>query len=468
MPAFIPNYLCQCRYGGNYMSISADTITNEEVRLFSTEQIVKKLEEKGMKYVRLLYSDIHGYPRGKDIPLDFFRTITEEGQAFCYSNLVDGLDGSPLNAPGMPDRGFPDMRAMPDLSTLAVIPWEKDTVQCLVDLVDNNGKPVDISPREFLKRATTLFNDSLGLTPVLAHELEFYLLQKGENGWKRYSDQAGMIYTVGYRADELGLMQKFLEAGKILNLGVTAANREHGGGQFEVNMIHGKAVSSADRAFSFKNMIKEVAACNGLLATFMGKPFNNQPGSGFHLHLSLMNQQDKNVFSDSSATDGLSEMAKHFIAGVLHHAPALTAFLAPTINAYKRLIPNNIAPVSTDWGYDNRNVLVRIPPERGLGSRLEIRAGDGAANPYLISAVCLLAGYDGIIRKIELQPVEVKGNSLPRTLTESLEELYADKALCELIGNSMITAYSAVKTAEIERYQQYVTDWELKEYVQHL
>ncbi|BAU27835.1 glutamine synthetase [Aneurinibacillus soli] len=451
------------------MAIGANFIDNKKGRQLAIEQSMRELEQKGVKFVRLLYSDIHGFPRGKDIPLEFFPSVVEEGQAFCYWNIVDGLDGSPLHAPEMPDRGYPDMKAIPDLSTLAVIPWEKDTVQCLADLVDHEGRKIDISPRQFLKKVTKLFKENLAVTPILAHELEFYLLQKSGNGWERYSDKQGLIYTVGYRSDERGLMQKFMEAGKSLHLQATAANHEHGGGQFEVNMLHGESVAAADRAFSFKNMIKEVAACNGLMATFMGKPFTDQPGSGFHLHLSLVDQQHHhNIFSDPSAQDGISKMMKHFMAGVLHHAPALTAFLAPTINAYKRLIPNNIAPVAANWGYDNRHRFIRIPPERGSSSRMEIRGGDGAANPYLISAVCMLAGYDGIIKEMELQPETEPGKSLPRTLTESLEKLHADKDLCDLIGNAMVMAYTAVKRTEIERYQTYVTDWELNEYVYHL
>ena len=259
----------------------------------TVQELIEELKNDGVKFVRLTYSDMHGYPRGKDIPLDYFANVVSDGQNFCIANLVDGLDGNPLFAPGMaPDRGFPDMRAIPDLSTLSSIPWEPHTVQCLADLYEQTGEEIAISPRQFLKNAVRLFEKELQLQPIFAHELEFYLLKHDQDGWKKYSDHPAQVYTVGKRSDELGMMHSFLEAGKEMGLKLTAANHEIGGGQFEVNMLHGKAIEAADRAFRFKNMIKEVAASKGLHATFMGKPFNEDTGSGFHVHVSLIDQNE--------------------------------------------------------------------------------------------------------------------------------------------------------------------------------
>lgn len=455
----------------NELVIDPTKMQNETV-----EELIQRLEKNDIKFVRLIYSDIHGYPRGKDVPLEFFKSVAEDGQTFCVANLVDGLAGNPLNAPGMaPDRGYPDMRGIPDLSTIVPVPWEPHTVQCLVDLYDDNANIIDISPRQFLKRVENLFEMELGLKPVFAHELEFYLLKKTVEGWEKYSNHPSMVYTVGHRSDELGMMHKFLSAGKALNLGLTAANHEFGAGQFEVNMLHGEAVESSDRAFQFKNMVKEVAACHGLHATFMGKPFNQEAGSGFHIHISL-NNENGNAFFDPNEIDGLSQLSKHFIAGILLHAPALMAFLAPTVNAYKRLVPDSLVPLTSTWGYDNRTAFVRIPAERRSGSRLEIRAGDASANPYLISAVCLLAGYDGIIRELE-PSIPVSGDvslenslhaTLPKSLEESISSLLHDERLCQLIGEPMVNAYTAMKKAEAERFRRYVTDWEFNEYVYHL
>lgn len=448
-------------------------ILENDLKSDQIKELIQKLEKDGVKFVRLTYSDMHGYPRGKDIPLEYFANVIEDGQTFCVANLVDGLDGNPLIAPGMaPDRGFPDMRAIPDMTTLTEIPWEPHTVQCLADLYEHTGEEIEISPRQFLKRAVQLFENNLQLKPVFAHELEFYLLQKTVEGWNKYSDHPSMVYTVGRRSDELGMMHRFLEAGKSMGLRLTAANHEIGGGQFEVNMMHGKAIEAADRAFRFKNMVKEVAACHGLHATFMGKPFNQEPGSGFHIHVSLLNEEEKNVFQDPGQQDGLSQIFKHFLAGILHHAPALMLFLAPTVNAYKRLVPDSMVPLVSSWGYDNRTSFARIPAERGAGSRMELRAGDASGNPYLISAVCLLAGYDGIVNKmVPPGPVvgeDTEGVPLPTNLEESIKALVNDQRLCELIGYPMVKALTAMKQVEFDRYRRYVTDWEFKEYVYHI
>lgn len=454
--------------------MSKNQLITPELKTDTVPEIIEQLKTDGVKFVRLTYSDMHGYPRGKDIPLDFFASVVSDGQNFCVANLVDGLDGNPLIAPGMaPDRGFPDMRAIPDLSTLTIIPWEPNTVQCLADLYEHTGEEIEISPRQFLKNAVQLFEEELELQPVFAHELEFYLLKQGTDGWKKYSDHPAMVYTVGRRSDELGMMHSFLEAGKEMGLQLTAANHEIGGGQFEVNMLHGKAIEAADRAFRFKNMIKEVAASKGLHATFMGKPFNDDTGSGFHVHVSLLNESGSNIFYDPNEEDGLSQTFRHFLAGILHHAPALTLFLAPTINAYKRLVPDSLVPISSTWGYDNRTAFARIPSERGKGTRIELRAGDASANPYLISAVCLLAGYDGIVNQLELpEPVfgEESGDAplLPTSLAESIQVLRANKRICELIGQPMVNAFTAMKQVECTRFQRHVTDWEFNEYVYHI
>ncbi len=438
----------------------------------SAQELVSTLAQHGVKYVRMLFSDLHGYARGKDIPLDFLESAIKSGQSFCVANMNQGLASNTSN-----DKGYPDMRAFPDVSTLVTLPWEAHTVQCLLDLYDHKGNELDISPRQLLKKVTELFENNLRVKPIVAHELEFFLLRKTpEGGWKKYNDQLSMVYTVGRQADELGILHTMLDAGKTLGLGVTVANHEFGGGQFEINMVHGEAAQTADRAFLFKNMVKEIAACHGLLATFMGKPFTDDTGSGYHLHISLVDEDDKNIFQDTLTEDGLSAVSKHFIAGVLHHAPALMAFLAPTINAYKRLVPDSLVPLNANWGYDNRTTFIRVPDERGSASRIEIRVGDAAANPYLISAVCLLAGYDGIVNKLEppafavgdVSVGDIPGTPLPRSMEESLAALRANPVLAELIGQPLVETYCAMKQVELDRYRRHVTDWEFNEYVFHL
>ena len=216
----------------------------------------------------------------------------------------------------------------------------------------------------------------------------------------------------------------------------------------------------------------------GKLGTFIGKPWNDEGGSGFHLHFSVTSAQGDLVMDDGAGE--LTKLAKHMIAGVLEHAPAMVALCNPTINAYKRLGPDTMAPYRANWGYDNRTTFIRIPPEVGPGSRIEVRIGDGAANPYLVIAVALAAALDGIVRELECPPhstgwtyQDESRPVLPMTFTDSLNALRADSFLVNLLGEPFVSAYETMKRDEIKRYEEAVEDpttrevtqWELDEYL---
>ena len=186
-------------------------------------------------------------------------------------------------------------------------------------------------------------------------------------------------------------------------MGTFAANHEFMNSQYEINLQHAPALTASDRAFRLKCAVKDVAAMHGLVATFMGKPFNDQGGSGFHFHFSL-DRDGSNAFADGDDPDGVSEEFRHFTAGVMAHAQALTAFLNPTINAYRRLVPDSLAPTHANWGWDNRTAFVRVPPERGGATRVEVRVGDGSANPYLAEAAILFAGPARRAREAAARP----------------------------------------------------------------
>ena len=210
-----------------------------------------------------------------------------------------------------------------------------------------------------------------------------------------------MVYTVGPQADPRGVVRQITESLAGMGMGTFAANHEFMNSQYEINLRHAPALTAADRAFRLKCAVKDVAAQNGLVATFMGKPFNDQGGSGFHLHVSA-DRDDDNAFFDRDDGDGVSDELRRFTAGVLAHAPALMAFLNPTINAYRRIVPDSLAPINISWGWDNRTAFVRIPAERGRATRVEIRIGDGSANPYLAIAAMLFAGLHGLREELPL------------------------------------------------------------------
>jgi glutamine synthetase len=285
----------------------------------------------------------------------------------------------------------------------------------------------------------------------------------------------GHVYTVGRKSDPDGHLPATLRKLDALGIGAICGNREYDGGQFEINLNHSAALDAADRAWRFKAAVKEIAHAEGRLATFMAKPFNDTGGSGFHLHVSCVDAEGQNAFADTAGPHGLSGAARHAIAGLLAHAPAMAALLNPTINSYKRFGPDTLAPWLIDWGLDNRSAMLRVPPERGAGTRVEVRLGDASANPYLAVAGVVAAVLLGVRAKAE-PPTPLQGYGydrsraavLPATLSGSLDALVADTALTEVLGKDFVTAFVSYKRDEIERFRRHVTDWEFGEYAYHL
>jgi glutamine synthetase len=258
---------------------------------------------------------------------------------------------------------------------------------------------------------------------------------------------------------------------------VFAVNHEYMNSQYEINLRHAPALVAADRAFRLKTAVKDIAAQHGLVATFMGKPFNDQGGSGTHLHLSL-SRDGTNAFADPGEAHGVSGDLRAFSAGVLAHAPALMAFLNPTVNAYRRIQPDSLAPTHVNWGFDNRACFIRIPPERGGATRAELRVGDGAANPYLAIAAVLAAGAHGV-REGLVAPTPLTGDAyraspdvigapLPNSLDAALDALQDDAVLTDALGPEIVSTFLAVKRFECERHRAWVSDWEIEEYLTHL
>ena len=270
------------------------------------------------------------------------------------------------------------------------------------------------------------------------------------------------------------VLELLQDAAVDLELGAIAAAHEYGRSQFEINLRHSEALDSADRAFRFRAMVKEMAARDGLVATFMGKPFNGDEGSGFHLHVSLVDADGANAGEASDGEHGLTPVMCHFIAGVMEHAGAMMVFFNPTVNAYRRISAEALVPTRVCWGHDHRMTLVRVPKERGPGTRLELRLGDGTANPYLAYAAALAAGLDGIRRELELPepvegmiydlPEESLGHPLPTTFAEALQALKDDQVMIDAIGSQLVETFEEIKGAELERFRAWVTDWEFEEY----
>ena len=450
------------------------------------EAAVRTMSGLGVRAVRLLFTDLHGVARGKDIPIGHFGAMYDEGVAFCAAVMGTDLRHTPVVGG---EEGYVDFSVHPDLNTLRAVPWNPEVAWCLGEAWTLDGSDHSAScPRALLQRVVDAYAER-GLSPVVAPELEFFLAVRdpaGTNGLRRYVDEYSRVYTVGAVSDPREIVLKMLLWCDELGLQAFAANHEFMNSQYEINVKHSGALDAADRAFMLKAAVKEIAAREGLLATFMGRPFADQGGSGFHLHLSLGDADGRNAFADEGGPEGLSPLAANFIAGVIEHAQGLQALLGPTINSYKRILPDSLAPTHANWGHDNRTAFVRVPNERGSRARIEVRTADGAACPHLITAALLLAGLDGIERKLTpSEPVfgdsyrlddAHAGSTLPSDLGAALDALEADTVLTGKLGDQLVRTFVAMKRFEVERFQEavgeldveVVSEWEIEEYASHL
>jgi glutamine synthetase len=429
-----------------------------------------------VRSIRVLYPDLHGVARGKDVPIAEFDHVLDHGLRFCAAVMGTDLRNTPVVGG---NEGYPDLIARPDMTTMATLPWEPGVASCLADLEPAEGGMPIPDPREALRRAARDLK-ATGLDPIVGPELEFFLLRPdpaAEHGFRRQIDQPSMVYTVGPQADPGGIGRAMTEGLAALGLEVLAFNHEFMNSQYEINLRHTDALLAADRAFRMKAAVKDIAAQHGLVATFMGKPFNDQGGSGTHLHVSL-NRDERNAFDAPAEPDSVSAELRAFTAGVLAHAAGLMALLNPTVNAYRRIQPDSLAPTHANWGWDNRTTFIRIPPERGRATRLEIRAADGAANPYLAIAAVLAAGAHGLREGLRPPPPvlgdasradhEVIGPALPVSLDAALEALEVDAVLRGALGSEIVDTFLAVKRFETGRHRTWVSDWEIAEYLHHL
>ena len=427
----------------------------------ASAEAAQRFSAEGVRFVRVNHADPHGRCRSKELPISRL-PIATTGIGYCAASLVEGLDGEPLMGEAFPGgQGFPDLHAIGDLATARIASWQPDTLWLLADLIEPAGAPSPLCMRGVLRRVIARLEER-GLHAMVASEPEFYILRVADDGGiEHYSPLAGMAYTTGVRADPTGLVRRIHTALDSFGLGVTSALREFSPGQFEINLAHADAMSAADNAFLLEEVIKEIAASEGLLATFMAKPLTDSEGSSHHVHASLW-RGEANIFDDAGH---LSAEARSFAAGLIAHSAGLTALAAPTINSYKRLGNGEMCPSTATLGGDRRQAYVRVPPERGRGTRVELRVGDASANPYLLIAGMLAAGLDGVERGLD--PDAIPPLPLPRSLDAALVALEADEVLAGMLGAQLLDAMVAVKRRELERFGLAVTDWEWREYATH-
>jgi glutamine synthetase len=366
-----------------------------------------------------------------------------------------------------------DMTMVPDLKTFAVLPHLQGTARLICNAF-RDGAPIPVDPRYALQRILKKYEEK-GLRAVCASELEFFLFDPsaGEPA-ALYNPNLSCVYTLNPVCDRTDFLRNVQNALLDLGLDIIYMNHEFFPSQYEINWKYDEALKTADDTFTFKYVCKEMAAQNNLHLTFMGRPTTGGGGSGYHIHLSLSDLKTrKNLFPDPKRPHGMSELMRWFIGGQMAHAKGMSALLAPTINSYKRYLPDSFAPYWLAWGLDNRTVYCRVPAERGAATRVENRAPCATANPYLAFAAAFAAGLDGIENKIdpgEHAVGDIYGaepgtyENIPFYLRDALDELKADKVLCDAIGPELIKAFVALKENELDRFRKHVTDWEFKEY----
>lgn len=421
--------------------------------------------------VRLLWPDHLGLARGKYLP----REKAERGTAHCISLFTLGFDRvmTPHDG-GMMWEGLPDCDAIYDPERIRP-GWEKSTGVVVPD-VTRQGAPVPMAPRNVLADVLDRWK-AHGLHPMVGIELEGYLFEPdGNGGWKPIDTPGAYVYGTGSAVDPTGTIDDIMETARAVGLPLDSVNSEYDNGQFELTLAYNEAMEAADQTFLFKVMAREVAARHGVLLSYLGKPINGRGGTGFHVNLSIADDDGNNLFADESSDDGISDLARSLIAGLLHHHVGMTALMAPTVNAYKRLQPGSLCGYWANWGYDHRGVTVRVPPARGRGTRIEHRVGDGSVAPHQGIAAVLTAALLGYEKGYPLPEVETldcieRASTdvvVPDSLENALNALEADTDFVEAFGPAYVDGFVTVKRAEWDRYRKWVTDWELNEYLPFL
>ncbi|HEX2413247.1 MAG TPA: glutamine synthetase family protein [Solirubrobacteraceae bacterium] len=435
------------------------------------------LRRRGIETVILAGADTHGIMRGKRLPIAELDRAAQRGIALCDVvwalpvDEVEPVQPPPGHAGYFPRAGYPDMIAVPDLETARVVPWHDHTALLLCDFVSRDGSAIPLAPRAVLRSVVERAR-SMGFEPIVGVELEFYVLR--ETPQSVQAKRPSQLEAVEARPSVYGVVAASRQepfAGTVretllrYGLPVEACNPEAGPGQFEINLRAAPALHAADEAFLLKNAVKEIAARQGLLATFMAKPRSDWPGSSCHLHLSLGDE------------DGMSSTMRQFIGGLLAGMAELSALFAPTPNSYRRFVPHSWAGTTATWGVDNRSAGLRAICRGDGATRVEHRQSGADANPYLAVSAALAAGLDGLQRGCEPAPpidgdvyalVDGAVRPLPATLGEATAMLERSALARDWLGDDVVEHYVAMRRAELAGQAVAVTDWETSRYLEAL
>lgn len=442
----------------------------------SADDVLEICREQGVAFVNLQFSDVMGMVKTVTIPVDVFPDVIEHGQWFDGSSIA-----------GFARISESDMFLMPDLATFSVLPWERGGENCTAQVIcwvhKPNGEIFDGDPRAVLLKQLERAAE-LGYIFNTGPEPEFFLFKTDDDGRIAVlpHDRGGYF---DFTADLAATVRKdMIRALAELGIKVEAGHHEVAIGQHEIDFEYRNALTGADHVTMFKFTLKAIAQQHGLHATFMPKPIAGINGSGMHVHQSLSTiDGDDNAFVDTDDSYGLSDLARHFLAGQLNHARGMCAVLAPIVNSYRRLVPGYEAPVYISWARQNRSALLRVPAireGRTKATRIELRCPDPACNPYLAYAVMLAAGLDGVEKKMELPPPVEENlyhftdedltrrnvSTLPTTLGEAVQEMTADEVVRDALGEHVFERLTEAQLQEWDAFRLHVTEWERERYLE--
>ncbi|MGH2554671.1 MAG: glutamine synthetase family protein [Actinomycetota bacterium] len=441
-----------------------------EDRSQTVEQVVAGWSKEGIRNVRFELPDMHGTSRSKIVPIDHADRYARKGLNMYGGTAVldsrsDVVSGTLYNE----EVAYADQFLRPDPSTAAVVPWLESTTRLICDGYWGDGRPLLAEPRHVFRRVLDRCRE-IGYEPLIGIEYEFYLLDP---------ETHGPLFT-GYhifntvRNTWVPVIERIVADMREYGIDIITANCEYAGSQWEINYRPATGMGGPDQAFSFKNGVKELARREGLLATFMTKPFADSAGCGAHTHMSLLPRDGGDpAFADPNDEMGFSRVGRQFMAGQLRHAASMYALLAPTVNCLKRRRTHTFSPTNVSWGMEDRSAFLRVKGGSPEDRHVENRAPSGLSNPYLASAALLGAGILGITEELELGPAakppaeeDPSQEQLPTNLDESLRLLESDEKLVDLLGSEFIEAYMAMRRHELQRLADHVTDWELQEYLE--
>ena len=435
------------------------------------------LTERKIDEVECLVPDINGIARGKILPATkFIKSARDESLRLPESIFIQTVTGEYSENEDYDDIASdqdPDIYLKPDADTIRIVPWyQEPTAQVICDAYNADGTPVEMSARQVLRRVLALYEEK-GWLPIVAPELEFFLVQVNTDpdlpllppaGRSGRTETGRQSYGIDATNEFDPIFEDVYDYCEAQDIDIDTLTHEAGAAQMEINFNHGEAMRLADQSFLFKRTVRQAALRHNIYATFMAKPLANQPGSSMHIHQSILEIETKrNLFADTLGRD--TALFRSHVAGLQRFLPQVMPMLAPNVNSFRRLRPFSDAPINVQWGVDNRSVGLRVPVSEGPARRIENRLAGADANPYLAIAASLACGYLGMIERMKPTP-QIQGSAyrlahtLPRTLYDGLHRFQNCKKMRPILGEQFIRAMVLVKQSELDAYQGVISSWE--------